>query len=316
MRARRNMFLLQLPICLIFLFACVSPNPAKQHNDHSELERWKNAVIQLEGATDSIPFLERSQRWVELSDKLREGKISSDEFIRASHEIDIGSRDIRYQGSAIFLEHEGRHYLMTARHVLFDELSAKRMLKEELERLQGGPPTFRDSVLKSASERAQNTIFSVIFRVPSIDEILKGQVKKRRAVLMNLAAGPDWMQSYTFSNPIIDLAIISLNQHNTDFVKELKSLGYEPIHLNDISDQPSSEGADVFIVGYPSSSTIFRTGLASPWSSSFASVQNFAFGKVSMLHDKLNYFWCDMSVYPGFSGSPVIELAGKNWTAT
>jgi len=307
MRARKNKFLLQLPIFLIFLFACVSPNPAKQHHDHSELERWKNAVIQLEGVTDSVSSRERSQHLFELSDKLREGKISRDEFIRASQEIERGNRDKRYQGTAIFLEHEGRHYLLTSRHVLFDELSAKRMLKEELERLQGAPATFRDSVLKSAYERAQNTIFSVIFRVPSVNEILEEQVEKQRAFLMNLAAGPDWIHSYTFSNPTIDLAIISLNQRNTDFVKELKSLGYQPIHLNDISDQPSSEGADVFIVGYPSFSSIFRKELTSAWSSSFASVPNYAFGKVSMLHDKLYFFWCDMSVYPGFSGSPVIE---------
>jgi len=186
------------------------------------------------------------------------------------------------------------------------------MLKEELERLerlQGASAAFRESEVKSAYERAQNTIFGIIFRVPSINEILGGQAGKHATFLMNLGSGPDSIRPYTFSKPEIDLAIVSLDHRHADFVKELKSLGYKPIYLQDISDQPSSEGVDVFTVGYPSFST-FSMDLHPSirnWSSAFASVPNYAFGNVSMLHEKLQFFWCDMSVYPGFSGSPVIE---------
>ena len=43
------------------------------------------------------------------------------------------------------------------------------------------------------------------------------------------------------------------------------------------------------------------------WSSDAVSVPVSAFGRVSMLHSALDYFWCDMSIYPGNSGGPVIE---------
>jgi hypothetical protein len=291
-------------------FSDATAQQEKEHNTDSVLERWKTAVIQLEVATDSVSAKDRAQRWFELCEKKREGKITQDEFIKESQTIDQGSKDMRYQGTAIFLEHNNHHYLITARHILFDSLSAKRSLSENTERLKDAPPAFKESILKSAKENAQDQIYSTIFRVLSLDEMLGNKTTKQPAFLMALGAGPSWMHPYTFSAPNIDLAIVSLDRENADFVKELESLGYQPIHMNDISDEPSSVGADVFVVGYPSFSNIRQLNLHPAlrnWSSDFVSVPNFAFGKVSMLHKKLPFFWCDLSVYPGFSGSPVIE---------
>ena len=81
---------------LLTLFSCAAADPLKQQTAHSGLGRWKNAVIQLEGAADSVSSHERSERWFELSHKLREGKISQDEFIKESQKIDKGLRDVRY----------------------------------------------------------------------------------------------------------------------------------------------------------------------------------------------------------------------------
>ncbi len=132
-----------------------------------------------------------------------------------------------------------------------------------------------------------------------------------RQFLMNLGAGVSWLAPYTFSEPSVDLAIVSLDSRDRQFTEELLARGYLPVTLEDISDGPSEEGVEVFTVGYPVATATLGELNLSPsirqWSSAFYSVPTFAFGRVSMLHESLDYFWCDMSVYPGNSGGPVIE---------
>lgn len=256
------------------------------------LERWKRAVIHLECATDSVSLDKRIQRWDTIHRKFEEGDISPEEVAR---EYQRGSRDKRYHGTAIFLEHERRRYLLTARHVLFDELSAKRESK-------------------SAQESAGNQIFNIIFRVPSLDEILQWGSEYHREFLMNLRAGVPSAVPYTFSTPELDLAIISLDQReqiDSRFGDDLVALGYQAIELNDISDEPSAEGSEVFTIGYPDATALLGKLNLHPatahWSSAYVSIATLTYGRVSMLHKLLNYFWCDMSIYPGNSGGPVIE---------
>jgi hypothetical protein len=43
------------------------------------------------------------------------------------------------------------------------------------------------------------------------------------------------------------------------------------------------------------------------WMSRCVSAPTFSFGRVSMLHHLLEFYWCDISIYPGNSGGPVIE---------
>jgi len=116
---------------------------------------------------------------------------------------------------------------------------------------------------------------------------------------------------FTFSEPTVDLATVSLDARDHQFTEELLARGYVPVMLEDIGDGPSKEGCEVFTVGYPLATATLGSLNLSPsvlqWSSAFFSVPTFAFGRVSMLHEALDYFWCDMSVYPGNSGGPVIE---------
>ncbi len=46
---------------------------------------------------------------------------------------------------------------------------------------------------------------------------------------------------------------------------------------------------------------------AAHWSSTWVSLPAVVWGHVSIIHPRLNYYWVDMSVYPGNSGGPVIE---------
>ncbi|UTD54437.1 trypsin-like serine peptidase [Halomonas sp. MS1] len=271
-------------------------------------EEWKKAVVHLECATDSEHFYDRIKRMDELRQKLESGEISQTEF---GQEISGRSRDLRFHGTALFISHNQRRYLLTARHVLFDEHSAKRELEEEIQRTEGWPEHSRDHILSSANERALNNIFNIVFRVPSLDEVMSGSDSGHREFLMNLGAGASFTVPYTFSSPDLDLALVSLDQRDERFADELIALGYSPIPSELIEDGPSSEGTEVFTVGFPSATALLGQVSQHPasahWSSSHLSLPVFSWGKVSMLHAQLPFYWCDMSIYPGNSGGPVIE---------
>ncbi|MDC7770349.1 serine protease [Priestia megaterium] len=258
----------------------------KKHED------WKKAIVHLEGATDSVSWEEKQR----LIDELR-GAIKSKEdidehelFTMETEIMGKGSRDLRYQGTAIFLEHESRRYLVTARHVIEDKLSAERDNK-----IYGGN-----------FER----VFNIIFRVPSLDLVLSNQ-NVPKAILMNLNAGVSYMTPFTFSHPELDLAIISLDQRDSMFADELIADGYSPISLSDIADEPSVEGAEIYAIGFPQATAVLGNRELHPeqlnWASNTFSVPITSFGRVAMLHNHLPYVWGDLSIYPGNSGGPVIE---------
>jgi hypothetical protein len=270
------------------------------------LQKWKKAVIHLECATDSEHFDDRIKKIQQLQKRLQSGEIDHKRFYE---EILGHRRDIRFQGTALFITHDGRRYLVTARHVVFDELSAKREVQEEDKRSLSWPEKMRPSLRQSARERALQRIFNSIFRVPSLDEILSTPPQSNREFLMNLGAGGT--SAYTFSPPELDLAVISLDQRDSKFADQLTKLGYQPIESDVIDQKPPIEGRELFTVGYPSSiALIGQLNLdtaSAQWSSNYFSLPVFAFGKVSMVHDKLPFFWADMSTYPGNSGGPVIQ---------
>jgi hypothetical protein len=267
------------------------------------LNKWKKAVIHVECATDSEHFYDKIKRDRELIEKFESEKISQDEFMEERLLIWGESRDIRFRGTALFLIHDSKRYLVTARHVVWDKKSAEREFEEEMMSL---PENMRRDSRQSAEERKQNRIFSIIFRVPSLKD--KNNIP---SFLMDLGAGVTSSHPYNFSSKE-DLAIISLDRPiHSQFANELLELGYEPISLEDINEEPTKEGSEVFTVGFPSSISIIDTLNRHPaevnWASNVFSLPAFAFGKVSMLNEELSYFWADMSVYPGNSGGPVIE---------
>lgn len=269
------------------------------------LGKWKRAVVHLECATDSEHFYDRIERIDEKRAQLAKGEISPEQF---AQELAIRIRDDRYHGTALFIRYLGRRYLLTARHVLWDKRAAVRELAEEKQRAESSPVHMRGSLLQGAIERAQGRIFNIIFRVPQLDEVREG--KGAREFLMNLGAGTSYSVPYTFSTPEFDLACISLDQRDRRFADELEALGLVPLDSTDIASGPDSEGQEVFTIGFPSSTALLgqlsQHPAQAPWSSSYFSLPVASFGRVSMLHDALPFYWADMSIYPGNSGGPVI----------
>ncbi len=70
----------------------------------TDLERWKRCVIHLEGAADSAGLDERMAHAQALAERIRADERPSEDALA---ELTRRSRDIRFRGTAIFLEHEG-----------------------------------------------------------------------------------------------------------------------------------------------------------------------------------------------------------------
>lgn len=268
------------------------------------LEKWKKAVVHLECATSSQSAKDYMTRIKVLHDSFIKGEITDAEF---SEQISVGNRDVRFHGTALFISHENRRYLLTARHVLWNEIEAQRTLEEAYKEAESHPG-FREQSLQYAQARAQNEIFNIIFRVPSIDEVEAG--KPEPEFLMNLGAGTTRTTPYTFSDPSLDLALISLDQRDSRFADELLESGFEPISSDDIAEGPEAEGQDLFAIGFPSATALLgqvdQHLYKKSWSSDRYSLPVSSFGRVSMLHPLLPFFWADVSIYPGNSGGPVV----------
>jgi hypothetical protein len=111
------------------------------------MEKWKKSVIHLECATDKEHILDRVNRMKTASRELGEGIKGNEE---SAEEIRIVGREIRYHGTAIFLAHKGKRYLLTARHVVWDEREAKRWYQENFKRIKELPENFRENSLHDA----------------------------------------------------------------------------------------------------------------------------------------------------------------------
>lgn len=272
------------------------------------LQKWKHAVVHLEGATSSRSAVDISE---EVADHLREGRHEE-----AADLVRSAMLDVRSWGTAIYLRHEDRRFLITARHVLFDEHGARHLLEREQKRLEQddeAPEQYRSAVMESAVQSAERTVYPHVFRVPLLDEVRSGMTANTRMRdLMNLGTGAP-MNPCTLSSQDVDLAIISLDNRRSEkpFADCLDANGYMPISLDDIADQPSVEGARVFTVGFPGSTAMLGEleldQWERAWASNYLSLPVFAFGRVAMLHPAVEQVWCDLSVSPGNSGGPVVE---------
>jgi len=262
---------------------------------------WKKAVVHLETAGDKTPWNEQMARIKQMWEEQKKGErplpdVAADFLPK--------TRDRRSRGTAVFVGHGGKRYLVTARHVLTDPEAAAVAPGMDL------PDVFPDDAQRR-QERIDNWIFPIIFRVPSLDEVKRWTGYTHPEFLMNLAAGVTWMHPYTFSEPSLDLAVVSLDQRDGRFANDLEKAGYVPVSLDNVNQQPSAEGAEIYSVGYPDATAVLGQLPLHPatahWASSAVSVPVHAFGRVAMLRDDLPFFLADISIYPGNSGGPVVE---------
>ncbi len=159
-----------------------------------------------------------------------------------------------------------------------------------------------------AKRDAEDCISKIIFRVPSLNEVVAGE--RGNAFLMNLKAGHPGSRPYIFTGEDLDLALISLDRNDSRFADELLARGFSPIDFSYVDAGPLYEGQDVFTVGFPGpTAPLGSLNLSVPerhWASTTFSLPVSSFGKVAMTDDLLKFFWADISIYPGNSGGPAI----------
>jgi len=256
-----------------------------------EMEAWKKSVIHLEGAADIETVRRR---------------------IRSSENDAREVNEDRYWGTSLFLIHNGRHYLVSPRHVVHDTLQAGRYLQNAEDELSPSWSTeFRDSHMQSARDEAETCIFNILYRVPSLEEFQNDTPQGIPEFLIGLGDGPYNQRSYTFSDPEINLAVVSLDPRHTAFAERLLSAGYVPVSTNKIMDQPSREGTEIYTVGYPIMPALFdRLDVEfseSLWNIGFISIPTFTFGRIVSLHAEAPYFLCEMNMNSRMACGPVIE---------
>ncbi len=338
----KNIFISFLSGIFLFYSGCSSSLVPSNELLETSVEKWKNATINIECATDSKTSEERvkieqeyynskaykerekerdsiSQEYQKKIDKSK----SPEETINLVEELfeklppnefppEDGIRDVRYSGTALFVKYKNHKYLITARHVLHDTLEASRYIKDRLSWYNEAKLKISREQRKSIISDSEKMIFSIIYRAPNLSEYFSktspiSSYYPPSPVLMNLQAGIYESSAYTFSEPQIDLAVISL-ERNGSFLSDLEKNGYKPITIDSIWNKSLNEGDDLFCIGYPvTTSPMVRMEGDLAWNASYVSLPTISYGKVALNNSFLSFFWGDMSIYPGNSGGPVIS---------
>ncbi len=281
------------------------------------------ASQKLRGATSECSYWERAVVHIECTTSPKDPRFLADAtgsiLLDADGKVLVVEEPVRswrYQGTAIFVRHGDRRFLVTARHVLLDTLTGRKdsafavglakifepRTEEESDRYER---SYIDSIKYQKHQEIAEAIFPYIFRVPHLDE-----TRRFDPYLVDLRGGPHGLTSYTFSKPDTDLAVISLDLRYKVFADQLEALGYKPISSRLFADGPTKDGLEVLSVGYPYAIStykrLFITSEDSTLHSPNLSHPACVFGRIALSSDKLRYFFCDMRTYSGSSGSPVI----------
>jgi hypothetical protein len=204
--------------------------------DKGIIEKWKKAVINLECRKEYGDNLDSQAVYHTMKDYQRILK--------------------QVTGTAIFLENEGKRYLITNKHVLYDQDMVIQKQKYHIV----------DSVNDPYS------IYMKIFRIPSESEIADTTIPEDPLTILG---APNYAQSnYVYSNQGLDLAIISLdgNSRFTIFAELLLKRGYRPIHLSDIDSSSLEYGQDLMCVGYPTISILGQRTIAEQKSAWYSNI--------------------------------------------
>lgn len=227
----------------------------------------------------------------------------------------------RRQGTAIFIKFKEWYFLITNKH-LVENKSAK------INDFPYYEYYFRIPSYDEINDIEKKEILEKKVRITEDDEYWtyvnytekdKGEIVFVPHILARKEF-PDPKYSSITVHERLDLAVISLRPtlpqafiSRKNFATELIELGYQPISIEDITDEPSEESVDIYTIGYPVYISLISQRPdeidedLKRWSSFDITLPNLSFGKVSMLHKDIDYFWCDMRIFKGNSGGPVIE---------
>ena len=256
--------------------------------DDSAINKWIHATVNI----SCFPHNTRLKN--NISGKLLSGQISMNEYRKRIDSIDR-NYSLRL-GAAIFLKAEGRHYLLTAGHLLSDSTAL-----------------LPNQICKNILLVRNLSIPDSIFDAGNFSSEDSGTWRRGKFNL-ELPETPYDSSFYIFSESgNDDLCIVDLDagKNGKEFTGTLYQTGYIPVSVTDININCSIRTKqDILAIGYPDEA-VFDYSASLPQAdilrkSNRVSLPMVTKGQIASVSDTSNYFDSNIFVYKGNSGGPVI----------
>ncbi len=276
---------------MIFISLLLSMSGCSQKGVKKDLTLWQNAVVNLETESFLNPKF--------IIDSILESKtkvlnvIQYEELQRQLQVTRVST------GTALYVSYKDRRYLVTAKHVLFDEVMASQKVREKQIGLRDWKSF--DAIAPRVSVRTPFMFFN------------KRKEINTYAVYNNNFA-LDEMPYFLISDSTGDgIGVLSLQEKNYKMLDTvLQKNGFIPIALEKVCCNEDVQVLDdIYVIGYPEMVSIvgkvnLKPGLNSPQSTDIVS-SFIVKGTVSMYEPNIQHYYVDLTITPGNSGSPVIK---------
>jgi hypothetical protein len=240
----------------------------------TDIRKWERSVINIE--CRELRYTPEEIDQLIITEKLQRKLLTeADELERKRA---LGRETVPVSGTAIYVTDQGKKYLVTAKHVIYDPQESSST----------APRLYRDISIRTPYEYFLNR-------------------KVNDASILSTGYGS--VNPFYLSDDITDIGIISLQAVSTNpLIKTLEEDGYTPISLADIDrSQDIGAGENIAAIGYPDISRVGVFQKKNDYQSNVVVLPVSTFGNIAMAHTQLSYFIGDITVYPGNSGGPVIK---------
>jgi V8-like Glu-specific endopeptidase len=287
---------------LVFSFLLECSISHCQVNSKSFIKILEKSVVCLEADQQKYSEIQIDQYINNISKSDTTHK-NSDRYY-SNLRFDLLTQRTTISGSAIFVDDNGKKYLITAKHLLIDPQRTFDRKTRNSNRATLLNTTFNDSIV----DYNVDGNFRVSIKTP-YEVSLTG--KFNNTAITNITSGNPFMVPLIFSKDSLDIAILSLQSSRCkDILRTLEENGYRPIPLSKVDTTKKNEvGDEVATIGYPRLSLIeheanyqYRT-----IQSKDAVIPIATFGRISMSNRFLPYLFADLTVYGGNSGGPIIR---------
>lgn len=269
------MFKIVAPLISLSILLALLSCKEKVSTPITNIKKWERAVVNIECLELRYSPEDIDQL---IATEILQDKLSTEED-ELQRRAELGRETIPVSGTAIYVIDNGKKYLVTAKHVIYDPQESRSAT---------APRLFRDISIRTPYEY-----------------FLKRKVND--ASILSTGYGP--VSPFYLSDDATDIGIISLQAGVTNFlIKTLEDDGYLPIAVGDIdTKQLINSGEKIAAIGYPDISKVGVFEKRNDYQSNVVVLPVSTFGNIAMTHDQLAYFIGDITVYPGNSGGPVIK---------
>lgn len=201
-------------------------------------------------------------------------------------------------GTAIYIKYQGRKYLVTAKHVLYDQILHQQKAYETYNKIADWTGDMDAIPLR------------ISIRVPLSYQKTRNQFNSIAITYLNFVKS---INPYIFQSDITGdgLCIISLQEKNFNNLDTfLMGRGYVPVSFDDVDTTNNiGDGDEIMTVGFPENiSVVARYAITGQEFQLPEIVSPFTcFGRVAMNDPELHYFFVDLTIAPGNSGGPIID---------